>query len=150
MTNTAFTNLPYCTRCGGEVLVTDRYCPSWGQNVDQSVGRLAAPAPPFPSPQMAARAPPSGSKSPGAAAVLNFFFPGLGYIYVGKAGELIFGGLVFVFYFIGFEVGYLIVLLTYVPSTAPVNFSPYTALILLAFLLPFAFAYDGYRRAKSL
>ena len=52
------------------------------------------------------------------------------------------------FYFIGFEVGYLIDILTYVTPTTPVNVSPYAALILLAFLLPFAFAYDGYRRAK--
>jgi len=84
--------------------------------------------------------------------VLNFFFPGLGYIYTGlgrDTGLIIFGTLVFVFYFIGFEVGYLIDILTYVPPTTPVNVSPYAALILFAFLLPFAFAYDGYRRAKS-
>jgi len=78
--------------------------------------------------------------------------PGLGYIYTGlgrDTAEVVFGSLVFVFYFVGFEIGYLIDLLTYVPSNAPVNVSPYAALILLAFLLPFAFAYDGYRRAKS-
>ena len=84
--------------------------------------------------------------------MLNFFLPGLGYIYTGlgrDAGEVVFGALVFVLYFVGFEVGYLIDILTYVPSAAPTDVSPYTALILLAFLLPFAFAYDGYRRAKS-
>ena len=84
--------------------------------------------------------------------MLNFFFPGLGYIYTGLSrdtGLIIFGTLVFVFYFIGFEMGYLIDILTYVPPTTPVNVSPYAALILFAFLLPFAFAYDGYRRAKS-
>lgn len=83
--------------------------------------------------------------------MLNFIFPGLGYIYIGLGrdmGETIFGALVFIFYFIGFEVGYLIDILTYVPSTTPVSISPYATLILLAFLLPFAFAYDGYRRAK--
>ena len=62
--------------------------------------------------------------------------------------EIIFGALVFIFYFIGFEVGYLIDTLTYIPPTTPVAVSPYAALILLAFLLPFAFAYDGYKRAK--
>jgi hypothetical protein len=84
--------------------------------------------------------------------VLNFFFPGAGYIYTGlgrNTGEVIFGALVFAFYFVGFEIGYLIDVLTYVPSTASETVSPYAALILLAFLLPFAFAYDGYRRAKS-
>jgi hypothetical protein len=105
-----------------------------------------------PGPQWVPRAPPAESKSPGGAAVLNFFFPGLGYIYTGlgrDVGEIIFGALVFVLYFVGFEVGYLIDILTYVPQTTQVNVSPYAALILLAFLLPFAFAYDGYRRAKS-
>jgi hypothetical protein len=107
---------------------------------------------PSPNQWPAARASAVRSKSPGGAAALNFFFPGLGYVYTGfgrDAGEVVFGALVFVLYFIGFEVGYLIDILTYVPPTTPVNVSPYTALILLAFLLPFAFAYDGYRRAKS-
>lgn len=84
--------------------------------------------------------------------MLNFFFPGLGYVYIGldrDSGEVVFGALVFVLYFIGFEVGYLIDILTYVSPTTPVTVSPYASLILLAFLLPFAFAYDGYRRAKS-
>ena len=107
---------------------------------------------PSPSLRWVPQAPPAGSKSPGGAAALNFFFPGLGYIYTGLGrdmGEIIFGALIFVFYFVGFEVGFLTDMLTYVPPTAPANVSPYTALILLAFLLPFAFAYDGYRRAKS-
>jgi len=113
-----------------------------------------SPASTVPSlrPQWAPQTPPAESKSPGGAAVLNFFFPGLGYVYNGigrNMGEIIFGALIFAFYFVGFEVGYLIDILTYVPPTTPVNVSPYAALILLAFLLPFAFAYDGYRRARS-
>jgi len=112
----------------------------------------AAPVAQSPNPQWGPRTSPVESKSPGVAAALNFLFPGLGYIYIGlgrATGETIFGGLVFVFYFIGFEVGNVIDLITYEPPTTPVNVSPYTAVILLAFLLPFAFAYDGYRRAKS-
>jgi len=112
----------------------------------------AAPAAQSLSPQWGPQTSPVMSKSPSGAAALNFFFPGLGYVYVGlgrDTGEIIFGGLVFVLYFIGFEVGYLIDLITYVPSTTPANVSPYAVIILLAFLLPFAFAYDGYRRAKS-
>ena len=115
-------------------------------------GYLAAPSMQPSAPQRSLPKSPTGFKNPGGAAALNFFFPGLGYIYTGLSrdtGEIVFGGLVFVFYFIGFEVGYLVDLLTYVPSNAPANVSPYTAVILLAFLLPFAFAYDGYRRAKS-
>ena len=106
---------------------------------------------PFSGPQWVQQARPAGSKSPGGAAVLNFFFPGLGYIYSGfghDTGEVVFGALVFVFYFAGFEVGYLIDILTYVPPSTPASVSPYSTLILLAFLLPLAFAYDGYRRAK--
>jgi len=144
--------MPYCTRCGEEVLVTDRYCPNCGQMVEGRMGASATPTVPFSGPRWVPQAPPSGSKSPGGAAVLNFFFPGLGYIYTGigrDTREIIFGTLVFIFYFVGFEVGYLINILTYVPSTTPVNVSPYAALLLLAFLMPLAFAYDGYRRAKS-
>jgi len=117
-------------------------------------GRTAGSAAPITAssrPQWVPQAPPGGSKSPGGAAVLNFFFPGLGYIYTGigrNMTEIIFGALVFIFYFIGFEVGYLIDTLTYIPPTTPAAVSPYAALILLAFLLPFAFAYDGYKRAK--
>lgn len=64
-------------------------------------------------------------------------------------GELIFGVLVFVFFFIGFELGFIIDIFTYTPSATPNSVSPYAALIFLAFLLPFAFAYDGYQRAKK-
>jgi len=104
------------------------------------------------SPQWSLQPSPKRFKSPGAAAALNFFFPGLGYMCVGLSrdtGEVIFGGTIFVLYFIGFEIGYLIDLITYMPTNTPASVSPYATLILLAFLLPFAFAYDGYRRAKS-
>jgi hypothetical protein len=110
---------------------------------------LASPAP---APQWGTQPQTSRPKSPEGAAILNFLFPGTGYIYTGLGrdiGEVIFGALVFVFFFLGFEVGYLIDILTYVAPSTPVSVSPYAALILLAFLLPFAFAYDGYRRAKS-
>ena len=117
-------------------------------------GRTGGPtiglAPPL-GPRGVPQASSPGAKSPIGAAALNFFFPGLGYVYVGLGrdrGEIVFGALVFVFYFIGFDVGYLIAGITYTPS-APVSVSPYAALILLALLLPFAFAYDGYRRARS-
>jgi hypothetical protein len=91
------------------------------------------------------------SKSPAAAAILNLFFPGMGYVYSGLGrdiGETIFGALVFVFFFIGFEITLLAELFTYTPSTTTTSASPYDALVFLVFLLPFAFAYDGYRRAK--
>ena len=85
------------------------------------------------------------------AALLNFFLPGLGYVYVGigqDTGELIFGGLVFLFYFIGWEVAFASIILSgTLPSSSTSAPPPLAALITLVFLLPFAFAYDGYRRA---
>ena len=85
------------------------------------------------------------------AALLNFFLPGLGYVYVGigqDTGELIFGGLVFLFYFIGWEVAFASIILSgTLPSSSTSAPPPLAALITLVFLLPIAFAYDGYRRA---
>ena len=86
-----------------------------------------------------------------AAGILNLFFPGTGYLYVGigrDPGEIVFGALVFIFFFIGFEVTFLAEAFAYSPSTTGGSAPPYAALILLVFLLPFAFAYDGYRRAR--
>jgi hypothetical protein len=56
---------------------------------------------------------------------------------------------VFVFFFIGFEVTLVAELFIYTPQTSTTSTSPYETLIFLVFLLPFAFAYDGYRRAKQ-
>jgi hypothetical protein len=92
-----------------------------------------------------------GSKNPIASAVLNFFFPGIGYIYNGighDTGELVFGLLVFIFFFVGLGAGVVAEALTSHPAASATQTSPYVALIFLVYLLPFAFAYDGYRRAK--
>ena len=97
-------------------------------------------------------APAPQSRSPTAAALLNLFLPGVGYIYTGigrDSGQAIFGVLIFVFFFIGLEVGVVASAITYTPSGTTGSISPYAALIFLTFLLPFAFAYDGYRRAKQ-
>ena len=91
------------------------------------------------------------SKSPMAAAALNLFLPGTGYVYTGigrDMGEVVFGALVFAFFFIGFEVTFVAEALTFSPSVSSGSVSPYAALLFLVFLLPLAFAYDGYHRAK--
>ncbi len=105
-----------------------------------------------PVPEIATHPPGSHMKSPTTAAILNFLFPGAGYMYTGlgrDAGEMVFGALVFIFFFIGFEMWFALNLLQPPPPASSASVSPYDALILLVFLLPFAFAYDGYRRAKS-
>ena len=97
------------------------------------------------------RLPGSHSKNPIAAAVLNLFLPGTGYVYTGigrDMGEVVFGALVFAFFFIGFEVTFVAEALTLPPSVSSGPVSPYAALLFLVFLLPLAFAYDGYHRAK--
>jgi len=130
------------------VLPTDKFCLNCGQALGQPAGPpVFSQSTTIPPPQSQPR---SSTKSPIIAAVLNLLIPGTGYIYTGfgrDMGELIFGGLVFLFYFIGFEVGVVgEALTTPTPASGPV--SPYAAVLLLAFLLPFAFAYDGYRRAR--
>ncbi len=145
--------MPFCPNCGKEVLATDKFCLNCGNTLDRtvpapSVGPATASAPPTIRP--ASEVP--GMKNPWLAALLNFFLPGLGYVYVGighDTGELIFGALVFLFYFVGWEVAFASIFLSGNPSSASTSASsPLAALIALVFLLPFAFAYDGYRRAS--
>ena len=133
------------------MLPTDKFCLNCGQSLGQEGGSpIISQSTPIPPPQSAVSQPRPSTKSPAIAAVLNLLIPGTGYVYTGfgrDMGELIFGGLVFLFYFIGFEVGVVgEALTTPAPASGPV--SPYAAVLLLAFLLPFAFAYDGYRRAR--
>jgi hypothetical protein len=133
------------------VLPTDKFCLNCGQAQSQPVGPpILSQSPTIPPQQPTPPHPRPGTKSPTIAAILNLFIPGTGYIYTGfgrDTGELIFGGLVFLFYFIGFEVGVVGEALT-TPVSASGPISPYASVLLLAFLLPFAFAYDGYRRAR--
>ncbi len=147
--------MAFCTTCGKEVLPTDKFCLNCGANLER---QAPSPSAPFPPSQPYQQPPPSPhSKNPITAALLNLFLPGLGYVYTGigrDAGEMIFGALVFVFFFIGFDVSVVGNILTTLPTSTsppptPVSVSPFEALILLLFLLPFAFAYDGYRRAKQ-
>ena len=135
------------------MLTTDKFCPSCAHPTGVQIeGRDVPPwATPVSQPRPQTSIGPR-PKSPAAAATLNFLLPGIGYVYTGlgrDTGEAIFGALVFIFFFIGFEVSLVAELLTYTPPTSSTSASPYDALIFLVFLLPFAFAYDGYRRAKQ-
>ena len=147
--------MPFCSNCGKEILPTDRFCPNCGQSLGSpaAVPAVSPPAPSGQQPSLLVRQDGQGRKrkSPEAAAIFNFFLPGVGYVYAGlgrDVGEAVFGVLVFLFYFIGFEVTFIAETLTSTAPSAPNSVSPYDALIFLVFLLPFAFAYDGYRRAK--
>jgi hypothetical protein len=143
--------MPFCPRCGKEVLVTDVYCPNCGQNVDRSVGGYISPQPATPASGPTGQPAPAHAKNPRAAALLNFFLPGIGYLYIGigrDLGELVFGAVVFVAYVIGIDATVVGGILSYSPTSSSGPASPYDFLANLVFLLPFAFAYDGYRRAK--
>jgi len=91
-------------------------------------------------------------KNPWAAAVLNLLFPGIGYIYNGvgrDTHQIIMGLMVFAFFFFGFGVSIIIVAATTPSGASTGGHSPYAELVLLAYLLPVAFAYDGYHRAST-
>ncbi|QQG48208.1 MAG: zinc ribbon domain-containing protein [archaeon] len=148
----------FCPNCGKQSLPNDKFCHSCGRSLERAATAFSS-ASPMGQPSQASLPPSAPSeqvKSPAGAAVLNFFLPGMGYVYTGlgrDAGEVVFGFLVFLFYTVGLWGGVIAVSL----SNAGIGsggggssgtVSPFDALILLAFLLPFAFAYDGYRRAK--
>jgi hypothetical protein len=144
--------LEFCPNCGKEVLPTDRFCLSCGK----TLGRTAQTPAPFaaPQPQAYAGQPQTTArpqKNPWLAAILNFFFPGLGYVYNGigrDTAQLIFGVLVALSVALVFYVGFASAILS--PSsggTQTTTAADYVSF--LYFLLPFAVAYDGYKRAKS-
>jgi TM2 domain-containing membrane protein YozV len=95
----------FCSGCGRGMSATDQFCPGCGKqaNVGASTslagapGAAVAPArqpmPPPPQQVMVVRS----LKNPGVAAVLSFFWAGLGQIYNGEIGK---GILVMVLYFI--------------------------------------------------
>ena len=73
--------MPFCDRCGKQVSADARFCPECGRRFPTST------LPPVPPPPHVAA--PVGSvitetKNPGIAALLAFFVPGIGHIYVGR------------------------------------------------------------------
>lgn len=147
--------MAFCPECGKSVLPTDKFCLNCGYDMSRGFGGVSQTATSAPFQRPLVQTPtPSGEKNGTLAALLNFFLPGLGYVYVGigkEIGDAIFGILVFIFYFIGFEVTTAFDILTtpVAPATTTeASISPVALLIFLVALLPIAFAYDGYRRAK--
>ena len=75
--------MKYCTRCGAQIYADAELCPKCGVRVQ-----------PAQVPQVA---PVQHMKNPGLAAVLSFFFTGLGQFYNGQFGKgvlFIIGGIV--------------------------------------------------------
>lgn len=143
--------MPFCPKCGKEVLETDKFCLNCGQTLDRTAwgGALTGSSPFIQPGQSTPR-----SKNGWLAAILNFFLPGFGYIYAGigrdtkliEFGVLIFLSVAVVFYA---SVANGIVSSASGTVTATTSFSPLVYVGILYFILPFALAYDGYHRAKQ-
>ena len=71
----------FCSNCGKEIGITDKFCPSCGSKVGVNVDSGCNPSPSFNS----------YSKYPlkdaGIALILSVIIPGLGQIYCGKVGR---------------------------------------------------------------
>jgi hypothetical protein len=168
----AFSNftMHYCLNCHRAVLDEVPFCPTCGAAQSPQAAATSGPevsqnqsisAPPLPSPPPAPSysVPTSVSeqgityriqrKSPWTSAILNLFIPGTGYIYNGigqDSSQVVFGILCFLALFVGIFVSAILEdLFVSTPTTTGIN--PIQYLSLLVFLVPFALAYDGYKRA---
>jgi zinc-ribbon domain len=123
-----------------------------------------SPPPPYPSTTSQAYPPvpqqeqfsyqnrPAKRKSPATAAVLNFLFPGIGYVYNGAgvdSAQVVFGVLCFLALFFGIFVPSVLAALFY-PAPASSSVTLPDVLSILVFLVPIALAYDGYKRAEKI
>ncbi len=91
-----------------------------------------------------------GHKNAWLAAILNFFFPGLGYVYAGIGRDtklILFGTLIFLSVAVVFYASIFSAAAS-APATPTTPTSPLVYIGLLYFILPFALAYDGYHRAR--
>jgi hypothetical protein len=170
----------FCSNCHRAVLDEVPYCPSCGaaqiKGVDStepappSSAEVSRPnpvnsPPPFPTPPATSYSISTDSqqqqtfsqrnrKSPATSAILNFFLPGMGYIYNGigvDSSQLVFGILCFLALFLGIFVPSVIDALFVSTSTSTTQgFLPIDYLSIFVFLIPFALAYDGYRRAVKI
>jgi len=142
--------LPFCPKCGKDVLETDRFCLNCGQTLDRATWAGApASSGSFIQPGQTT----SGSKNSWLAAILNFFLPGFGYIYAGIGRDtklIVFGILIFLSVAVIFYSSVANTIFS-PASTTPTSGSvgPFVDLAPLYFILPFALAYDGYHRAKQ-
>lgn len=80
----------FCSKCGSQVETSQGFCSKCGTPVASAQAMVAASAA-APGPQVAASSPQvvmvKTQKNPGVAAVLSFFWSGLGQIYNGEIGK---------------------------------------------------------------
>ena len=142
--------MPFCPKCGKEVLETDKFCLNCGQTLDQATW-TGAPTGSGPFIRLG-RATPE-SKNGWLAAILNFFLPGFGYIYAGIGRDtklIVFGILIFLSVAVIFYASVANTIFSPAPTTATQpSVGPFVYIAPLYFILPFALAYDGYQRAKE-
>jgi hypothetical protein len=145
----------YCKNCLQQVEDNILYCPNCGasqyaqgevpvQNLKPQEHSLGTESGLRPVPM-----PATGLKNPWLTAILNFFLPGIGYAYAGWSKDksmIFFGTIIFIAVFIGLYVP----IFGGPPSTTPVALPEIDVLETLIFLLPFAFAYDGYSRTNKM
>jgi zinc-ribbon domain len=142
--------LPFCLKCGMETLETDRFCPGCGRILTLTAPPISqAGALPEVSPTHSSVRPGS-QKGPFLAAAANLFFPGLGYVHTGaghNSREVIIGILLPVSPTLVFYATVINGLMSPVSSTPQVTHTLITNVGLLPFLIPVAFAYNGYQSA---
>ncbi|MGI0080144.1 MAG: zinc-ribbon domain-containing protein [Nitrososphaerales archaeon] len=138
-------NILYCPNCGA---LQHPQSASFGQDLRPQEHQITSgDTQPYPR-----LAPLSGGRNPWISAILNFFLPGLGYVYNGLGSDksqIVFGSLIFVSVFIG-----LFIPIFGAPSSSAGTAAPTITVIdllaLLVFVIPFALAYDGYVRANRM
>lgn len=89
--------MSFCPKCGKSVEEGAAYCPNCGESLTNQPPRPMQPMPPPLSPVQPARM--VGMKNEGLAAILSFFWPGLGQIYDGQIGRgigILVGGIVLI------------------------------------------------------
>jgi len=113
----------FCSECGAEVNEEDTFCSKCGFSLK---GNIAAKSPTIPTTTVK-------KKSPATAAILNFLFAGIGYMYLGKwaLGILTFIFMVIIATFFQKEVGFAMS-------------------VLLFFPIEFAFAWHAYKLAEEI
>ncbi len=147
-----------CQNCLQEVRDDILYCPNCGAPQNQTTIQGAQPLRPqeheIPASGLGRRSVyPSPKKNPWLSAILNFFLPGLGYVYNGigrETSQVIFGVIVFLSVFLGVYVPLFGAPASPTSGSAAPQITVYDLLTLLILILPLGLAFDGYARAKRI